>query len=399
MNDIMINFKKIRRLFPAKVKTAVERGWTVEEIRKMLFVANDTRSQAIIHFENATVFNTLESNEFAGHDITFLTFDEYMYPESFFHNTVSVTAVDSDGSQDNSVQISIEMIPREEIDGTLPLNQYVHDKIVFDTDDDGFAQIITGLDMDGNDIVVVNDHEIYPLDNLTIEGNGKVSLEKTRRVLSSFTQYDTTIDQTFDLNEIIDISGKYLLDTEDGVLPIPLTTGLDALSPYTISITADNGSIETTNEFDHTWYDFSIDYNYQLNMDVDNVLDIARDPGNMRVLKYFYDENFGTIESLSINGEIFEGENLPECFKIKSTGACYLPVPEDHKLAELNIIGTNIWGGTSVETLPEITPEMLNPVAPDPIDSIFNLNMFDFVLILLVFMLVAYIIYRILRWY
>ena len=190
-----------------------------------------------------------------------------------------------------------------------------------------------------------------------------------------------------------------MLDTEDGVLPIPLTTGLDALSPYTISITADNGSIETTNEFDHTWYDFSIDYNYQLNMDVDNVLDIARDPGNMRVLKYFYDENFGTIESLSINGEIFEGENLPECFKIKSTGACYLPVPEDHKLAELNIIGTNIWGGTSVETLPEITPEMLNPVAPDPIDSIFNLNMFDFVLILLVFMLVAYIIYRILRWY
>ena len=65
MNDIMINFKKIRRLFPAKVKTAVERGWTVEEIRKMLLVANDTRSQAIIHFENASggrigIFNGLK---------------------------------------------------------------------------------------------------------------------------------------------------------------------------------------------------------------------------------------------------------------------------------------------------------------------------------------------------
>ena len=223
--------------------------------------------QKIPRYENATVFNTLESSEFAGHDVTFLTFDEYMYPESFFHNTVSVTTVDSDGMQNNSVTISIEMIPREEMEGTLPLNQYVHDKIVFDTDDDGFAQIVTGLDMDGNDIVVINGHDIYPLDNLTIEGNGKVSLEKTRRVLSSFTQYDTTIDQTFDPNEIIDISGKYLLDTEDGVLPIPLTTGLDALSPYVISITGDNGSIETTNEFDHTWYDFSIDYNYQLNMD------------------------------------------------------------------------------------------------------------------------------------
>ena len=74
-------------------------------------------------------------------------------------------------------------------------------------------------------------------------------------------------------------------------------------------------------------------------------------------------------------------------------------VPEDHQLAELDITGTNIWGGTSAETLSEITPEMLSPVVPDPIYSIFNLTMFDFVLILLVFMLVAYILYRIVRWY
>ncbi|MGI9568053.1 MAG: hypothetical protein ACR2LL_13730 [Nitrosopumilus sp.] len=111
--------------------------------------------------------------------------------------------------------------------------------------------------------------------------DSKVSLEKTRRVLSSFTQYDATIDQTFDPNEIIDISRKYLLDTEDRFLPIPLTTGLDALSPYILSIPGDNGSIVSTNEFDHTWYDFSIDYNYQLSMDDDDVLHIERDPGNM----------------------------------------------------------------------------------------------------------------------
>ena len=358
------------------------------------------QEKKIPRYENATVFNTLESDHFAGHDVTFLTFDEYMYPESFFHNTVNVLAVNSDGEQDNSVELSIEMIPREDIEGTVPLNQYVHDKVIFDTDDDGFAQIITGLDMDGNDIVIVNGNDIYPLDNLTIEGTGKVSLEKTRRILSSFTQYDTTIDQTFDPNEIIDISGKYLLDTEDGILPIPLTTGLDALSPYTISITGDNGSgIVTTNEFDQTWYDFSIDYNYQINMDDSNILNIQRDPGNMSVLKYFYDENFGPLESLTINGEIFEENNLPECFRIKSTGACYLPVPVDRQLSELNITGTNIWGGTSVETLPEITPEMLNPVVPDPINSIFNLTIFDFILILLVFMLVVYILYRIIRWY
>ncbi|MGI9568052.1 MAG: hypothetical protein ACR2LL_13725 [Nitrosopumilus sp.] len=96
---------------------------------------------------------------------------------------------------------------------------------------------------------------------------------------------------------------------------------------------------------------------------------------------------------------IFEGSDLPECFKIKSTGACYLPVLEDPQLDKLYITGTNVWGGTYVEVLPEITSEMLNPVVPDPIDSIFNLTMFDFVLILLVFMLIAYILYITLRWY
>ncbi|MGI9568054.1 MAG: hypothetical protein ACR2LL_13735 [Nitrosopumilus sp.] len=63
------------------------------------------QEKKISRYENATVFNPLESDHFAGHDMTFLTFDEYMYPESFFHNTVSVLAVDSDGTQDNSVQI------------------------------------------------------------------------------------------------------------------------------------------------------------------------------------------------------------------------------------------------------------------------------------------------------
>ena len=151
----------------------------------------------------------------------------------------------------------------------------------------------------------------------------------------------TPIDQTFDPNEVTDIPNKYLLDTKDGILPIPLTTGLDALSPFTISITADNGSIEHTNEFDHIWYDFSIDYFYQLNMDDFNVLNMQRDPANMKVPKYFYDENFGVLESLSVNDMPYE--QLPECFGVKSSGACYISVPQDQQLAELNIVGVNMW--------------------------------------------------------
>ncbi len=53
MNDVSINFKKMRRLFPEKIKTAVERGWTTLEVQKMLFVTTDLRTRALILFENA----------------------------------------------------------------------------------------------------------------------------------------------------------------------------------------------------------------------------------------------------------------------------------------------------------------------------------------------------------
>lgn len=53
MNDKILNFKKIRRFFPSKVKTAVERGWTTTEIQNMLGVSK-IRTKAIIHFENAS---------------------------------------------------------------------------------------------------------------------------------------------------------------------------------------------------------------------------------------------------------------------------------------------------------------------------------------------------------
>ena len=65
MNDIILNFKKLRRLFPARIKSTVERGWTTEEIQKMLDVCSNSKQRAIIHFENASggrigIFNGLK---------------------------------------------------------------------------------------------------------------------------------------------------------------------------------------------------------------------------------------------------------------------------------------------------------------------------------------------------
>lgn len=50
INDISLNWKKIRRLVPAEVKKSGERGYATEEVRQMLAVATDRRLKAIIHF-------------------------------------------------------------------------------------------------------------------------------------------------------------------------------------------------------------------------------------------------------------------------------------------------------------------------------------------------------------
>lgn len=50
LNDIMLNFKKIRKLVPARVKKSGERGYTTQEIQKMLEYSPDKRTKAVIHF-------------------------------------------------------------------------------------------------------------------------------------------------------------------------------------------------------------------------------------------------------------------------------------------------------------------------------------------------------------
>ena len=190
-----------------------------------------------------------------------------------------------------------------------------------------------------------------------------------------------------------------MLDTEDAILPIPLTIGLDALSPYTLLIISDNCSIVSTNEFNHTRYDFSIDYNYQLNMDEDNVLDIKRDEANPRVLLYSYDKNFGKINSLQINDVIIVEEDLSECFKIESTSTCVIEVPQEYQLTELHVVATNIWNGTASTILPVIDETTLNPTLPDPKHLIFDGVLEPWVTLVFVFTLMILVIFWIIKKY
>jgi integrase len=51
INDIFLNWKKIRKLVPARVKKSGERGYSTEEIQMMLeYSSADRRTKAVIHF-------------------------------------------------------------------------------------------------------------------------------------------------------------------------------------------------------------------------------------------------------------------------------------------------------------------------------------------------------------
>ncbi len=49
MNNMTLNFKKIRKMFPAKVKKSGRDYWSTEQITEMLKIANNRRTRALIH--------------------------------------------------------------------------------------------------------------------------------------------------------------------------------------------------------------------------------------------------------------------------------------------------------------------------------------------------------------
>ena len=54
MNDVLINWKKIYKMFPEKTKTPEYRTWTTKEIQSMLNATTSLRNKAIIHFMAST---------------------------------------------------------------------------------------------------------------------------------------------------------------------------------------------------------------------------------------------------------------------------------------------------------------------------------------------------------
>lgn len=54
LNDITLNWKKIKKLIPSRVKLTGEEAWTTENIRLMLAATKELRNKALIHFLAST---------------------------------------------------------------------------------------------------------------------------------------------------------------------------------------------------------------------------------------------------------------------------------------------------------------------------------------------------------
>ena len=50
INDITINWKRIKRLYPAKIKLTGLKPWSTDNVRKMLQCAPDVRARSLIPF-------------------------------------------------------------------------------------------------------------------------------------------------------------------------------------------------------------------------------------------------------------------------------------------------------------------------------------------------------------
>ncbi|MEE9241534.1 MAG: hypothetical protein V3U12_00055, partial [Nitrosopumilaceae archaeon] len=54
MNDVVLNFKKIRKMFPASQKRAGMKAYSTKDVQKILLVSNSRKHKALVHFLSAS---------------------------------------------------------------------------------------------------------------------------------------------------------------------------------------------------------------------------------------------------------------------------------------------------------------------------------------------------------
>lgn len=268
-------------------------------------------------FHDVTIDNSLQSVHFGGREISNVTDYHYIYPRVKFNTSVKVLVMDSEG-QRNQVPVSIVMTPQFD-KGAEYTQDYICKKILYDTQDDGFSDIV--LD------------DMYLKDVNKKNGTGFVNL-KASLTSTWFPNYTGAFFTNYNNSGFDKSPYKNELD-------IPLNFGFGALSPYDITITAGTKS----HTFDAETFQFYSNHIFVVNLDQDNVLNATRNVKNKNLITINHDENFGPIEQVLINGKDYER---------RCRTGCSIIVPDNEAIT---LETYNVWGGRAVASLAPIEPE------------------------------------------
>lgn len=123
-------------------------------------------------YHNATAYVYTMASDFAAEPHRFMASGLYTYPDTLFHQRVTIRSVDSEGDV-KPIGMSLASKPRLDL-GAIPLADYIREKVLHDTADPGFADLAV--------------HDTYPMALDMRTESGYIDA-KVRRTASLFVKY------------------------------------------------------------------------------------------------------------------------------------------------------------------------------------------------------------------
>ena len=123
-------------------------------------------------YYNATAYVYTFALDFAGEDFIVMEAEPYIYPDATFNHGIIIKSVGADGNI-RPISLTLESIPRTEL-GAILLSDYIHEKMMYDLDDVGFADLAV--------------YDTYPME-LDIQTESGYIDSKIRRTSSWFPKF------------------------------------------------------------------------------------------------------------------------------------------------------------------------------------------------------------------
>ena len=123
-------------------------------------------------YANATAYVYTFAHDFAGENFIVMESEPYTYPDTGFNHGITIKSVGADGNI-RPIPLILKAVQRTDF-GAIPLADYLHEKVMYDVDDVGFADLAV--------------HDTYPME-LDIQTDTGYIDAKIRRTASWFPKF------------------------------------------------------------------------------------------------------------------------------------------------------------------------------------------------------------------